>query len=70
MYFFSFKSFQQFFCLFSFTETWDDYSDISASHMASAKEWEEQFSEKYDFVGYLVQEIVEDKESASGDKED
>lgn len=37
-------------------ETWDDYSDITPAHMASAKEWEEQFSERYDFVGYLVQD--------------
>jgi len=50
-------------------DAWDDYSDISPAHMASAKEWEEQFSEKYDFVGYLVQEVVEEKET-SGEKED
>jgi membrane-associated progesterone receptor component len=50
------------------SETWDDYEDISVAHMASAKEWEEQFSERYDFVGYLVQEGGE--EAASEDKAD
>lgn len=32
--------------------------------MASAKEWEEQFSEKYDFVGYLVNELSTDREDS------
>lgn len=41
-------------------ETWDDYSDISSANMSSAKEWEEQLSERYDFVGYLVQDANEE----------
>ncbi|XP_059060018.1 membrane-associated progesterone receptor component 1-like [Achroia grisella] len=33
---------------------WDDVSDLSADEVASAKEWEEQFREKYDIVGRLL----------------
>lgn len=35
-------------------ETWDDYSDLSVSQMATVFEWIEQFKEKYDYVGRLV----------------
>nr|AXY94857.1 membrane-associated progesterone receptor component 1-like protein [Galleria mellonella] len=33
---------------------WDDVSDLSPDEVASAKEWEEQFREKYDIVGRLL----------------
>ncbi|CAG0905616.1 unnamed protein product [Cyprideis torosa] len=33
---------------------YDDLSDISKSQMDSLKEWEEQFIEKYDYVGRLI----------------
>ncbi|XP_053600251.1 membrane-associated progesterone receptor component 1-like [Plodia interpunctella] len=33
---------------------WDDTSDLSPDEVASAKEWEEQFREKYDIVGQLL----------------
>ncbi|KAG7305306.1 hypothetical protein JYU34_009364 [Plutella xylostella] len=32
----------------------DDVSDLTADELASAKEWEEQFREKYDIVGNLL----------------
>ncbi|XP_013138647.1 PREDICTED: membrane-associated progesterone receptor component 1-like [Papilio polytes] len=33
---------------------WDDVSDLNADEISSAKEWEEQFREKYDIVGRLL----------------
>ncbi|KAJ0179175.1 hypothetical protein K1T71_004887 [Dendrolimus kikuchii] len=33
---------------------YDDCSDLAADEIASAKEWEEQFREKYDIVGRLL----------------
>ncbi|XP_026491324.2 membrane-associated progesterone receptor component 1-like [Vanessa tameamea] len=33
---------------------YDDVSDLSPDEVASAKEWEEQFKEKYDIVGRLL----------------
>ncbi|CAG5010397.1 unnamed protein product [Parnassius apollo] len=33
---------------------YDDVSDLTADEVASAKEWEEQFREKYDIVGRLL----------------
>ncbi|CAH2091717.1 unnamed protein product [Euphydryas editha] len=33
---------------------YDDVSDLSPDEVASAKEWEEQFREKYDIVGKLL----------------
>jgi len=35
-------------------EGYDDVSDLSTSQMDSVKEWEEQFMEKYVFVGKLL----------------
>lgn len=33
---------------------YDDVSDLMADEVASAKEWEDQFREKYDIVGKLL----------------
>ncbi|KAL0839340.1 hypothetical protein ABMA28_016077 [Loxostege sticticalis] len=33
---------------------YDDVSDLTSDEIASAKEWEEQFREKYDIVGRLL----------------
>ncbi|XP_072942253.1 membrane-associated progesterone receptor component 1-like [Epargyreus clarus] len=33
---------------------WDDVSDLTPDEVASAKEWEDQFKEKYDIVGRLL----------------
>jgi len=35
-------------------EGYDDISDLSSSQMSSVKEWEEQFMEKYVYVGKLL----------------
>ncbi|CAL8137258.1 unnamed protein product [Orchesella dallaii] len=35
-------------------EEYDDLSDLDSRQMESVREWEEQFTDKYDFVGRLV----------------
>ncbi|XP_037870920.1 membrane-associated progesterone receptor component 1 [Bombyx mori] len=35
-------------------DEYDDVSDLGSDEIASAKEWEEQFREKYDIVGRLL----------------
>ena len=35
-------------------EEWDDVSDLTKSEMSSVTEWQEQFEERYDYVGRLV----------------
>ncbi|CAL7937056.1 unnamed protein product [Xylocopa violacea] len=36
------------------TQEYDDLSDLKTDEMESMKEWEEQFKEKYDYVGKLL----------------
>lgn len=35
-------------------ETYDDLSDLNSVEMESVKEWEMQFTEKYDYIGRLL----------------
>ncbi|XP_020288267.1 membrane-associated progesterone receptor component 1 [Pseudomyrmex gracilis] len=36
------------------TDKYDDLSDLNTTEMSSIKEWEEQFNERYDYVGKLL----------------
>lgn len=36
------------------TDEYDDLSDLNTTEMNSVREWEEQFKEKYDYVGKLL----------------
>ncbi|XP_032686966.1 membrane-associated progesterone receptor component 1 [Odontomachus brunneus] len=36
------------------TDKYDDLSDLNTAEMNSVKEWEEQFKERYDYVGKLL----------------
>jgi len=38
----------------SIPDGYDDISDLTSSQMDSVREWEEQFKEKYDYVGRLL----------------
>lgn len=40
-------------------DEWDDYSDLTVSQMSSVQEWQEQFAEKYEYVGKLVKTEAE-----------
>lgn len=46
-------------------EEWDDVSDLNSSEMSSVTEWKEQFDEKYDYVGRLVQSEADIVDRAS-----
>jgi len=52
---------------FSLTEEvikdeWDDLSDLDSMQMDSIREWEMQFTEKYDFIGRLLKPGEEPRE--------
>jgi len=57
---------------------YDDVSDLSASQLDSVREWEEQFKEKYDYVGKLLKpgeapteySDSEDESSPGGNQQD
>ena len=40
-------------------DEWDDHSDLTVSQMSSVQEWQEQFAEKYNYVGKLVRTEAE-----------
>lgn len=48
---------------------WDDVSDLTPAEMSSAKEWELQFAERYDFVGRLVRTEAEIRDHTGDDDE-
>jgi len=45
-------------------DTWDDYSNITKEQWTTVTEWEQQFSERYEFVGNLVPELIEKEEDS------
>lgn len=47
-----------------FSDTWDDYSNITKEQWTTVTEWEQQFSERYEFVGNLVPELIEKEEDS------
>ncbi|XP_028179001.1 membrane-associated progesterone receptor component 1-like [Ostrinia furnacalis] len=49
---------------------YDDVSDLKDEELASAKEWEEQFREKYDIVGRLLKPGEEPKNYSDDESED
>lgn len=48
-------------------EEWDDVSDLSPSEMSSVQEWKEQFEERYDYVGRLVESLDKVLDTADDD---
>jgi len=45
-------------------DQWDDYENITSEQWNTVNEWEQQFNEKYDFVGNLVKEVIEKEEDS------
>jgi membrane-associated progesterone receptor component len=52
-----------------FKDSYDDVSDLSSSQMDSVREWEEQFKEKYDYVGKLLKPGEEPSEYSDNEEE-
>ncbi|KAF7496480.1 Membrane-associated progesterone receptor component 2 [Sarcoptes scabiei] len=50
-------------------DEWDDITDLSPSEMSSVTEWNEQFQEKYDYVGRLVRSEEEILDKADYDED-
>lgn len=45
-------------------DEWDDYEDIPKEQWNTVQEWEQQFSDRYEFVGNLVKEVIEKEEDS------
>lgn len=51
-------------------DEWDDITDLNSNELSSAMEWNEQFQERYDYVGRLVRSKEEILERADFDDDD
>ena len=45
-------------------DEWDTYENITGDNWNTVQEWEQQFSERYEFVGNLVPEVIEKDEDS------
>lgn len=62
-YFNNFANFH-FTCFFQILDEWDTYDNIPNDNWTTIQEWEQQFSERYEFVGNLVKEVIEKEEDS------
>jgi len=45
-------------------DQWDDYENITQEQWNTIHEWEQQFNDRYEFVGNLVKEVIEKEEDS------
>lgn len=45
-------------------DEWDNYENIPKDNWTTITEWEQQFGERYEFVGNLVKEVIEKEEDS------